>query len=176
MESQTSPTPPAAPVIVPPPTGLSPEEEKAARRTQIIIIVAAVVFVLFIIGAIVLMASFPAATVVARDIAIVFVAATTFFIGVAMIVLIIEIQVLINMLRHEIQPLLHSVNDTASTVRGTTEFVSQNLVSPIIKAAGFAAGVRQVTGDLISVVRGVRPRAKPVQPVQQGGKDGKAGE
>ena len=132
-------------------------EEKAAKRTQIIIIAVVIVFVALLVTAIVLMAKFPAATVVVRDIAIVFVAVTTFLMGLAMILLIFQIQVLIQVLRDEIQPLLRSVNDTASTVRGTTAFVSHNVVSPIIKVAGFTAGARQVFSDALAVVKAARP-------------------
>jgi hypothetical protein len=132
-------------------------EEKAAKQTQIIIIAVAVIFVALLVTAIVLMARFPAATVVVRDIAIVFVAVTTFLMGLAMILLIFQIQVLIQVLRDEIQPLLRSVNDTASTVRGTTAFVSHNVVSPIIKWAGFTAGMRQVISDALAVIKAARP-------------------
>lgn len=139
------------------PGALTPEE-KAAKRTQTLIIAGAIVFLVALVVAIVLMASYPAATQVVRDIAIVFVAVETFLIGLAMIILLFQIQVLIQVLRDEIQPLLRSVNDTASTVRGTTEFVSHNMVSPIIKAAGLAAGVRRVLGDVISIAKVTRPR------------------
>lgn len=138
-------------------TYVSPEEE-AAKKTQTIIIVGAVVFLLLLVGAIVLMASFPEATEVIRDIAIVFVAVTTFLIGIAMILLIFQIQVLIQVLRDEIQPLLRTVNDTASTVRGTTSFVSHSVVSPLIKAAGFTAGVGRVVRDVFGLAKAARPR------------------
>jgi hypothetical protein len=132
-------------------------EEKAAKRTQILMIAGVVIFVALLVLVIVLMAKYPAATVVVRDIAIVFVAVTTFLMGLAMILLIFQIQVLIQVLRDEIQPLLRSVNDTASTVRGTTAFVSHNVVSPIIKLAGFTAGMRQVLSDALTVIKAARP-------------------
>jgi hypothetical protein len=128
-------------------------EERAAKRTQFIIIAAAIGFLLILVVAIVLMAANPGATEVIRDIAIVFVAVETFLIGLAMILLIFQIQVLIQVLRDEIQPLLRSVNDTASTVRGTTEFVSHSMVTPIIKASGFLAGMRRVLSDAVAVSR-----------------------
>lgn len=145
----------------------TPESEAVARRTQILIIAGAVLFLAILITAIILMANHPTATEVIRDIAIVFVAVETFLIGMALIVLILQIQALIKVLREETQPLLRSVNDTASTVRGTTEFVSENLVSPIIKVAGFTSAVRQVTQNLTGVVKAARPRSKPTQ-VQKG--------
>jgi hypothetical protein len=133
-------------------------EERAAKRTQTIIIAAAVGFLILLVVAVVLMASFPGATEVIRDIAIVFVAAVTFLIGLVMILLVFQIQVLIQVLRDEVQPLLRSVNDTASTVRGTTEFVSHNMVSPIIKASGFMAGMRRVVSDAVAVSRAATHR------------------
>jgi hypothetical protein len=139
------------------PEGLSPEE-RAAKKTQTMIIVGAVVFLLLLVGAVVLMASFPSATEVIRDIAIVFVAVTTFLIGLAMLLLIFQIQVLIQVLRDEIQPLLRSVNETASTVRGTTSFVIHSVVSPLIKAAGFTAGVGRVVRDVFGLAKAARPR------------------
>ncbi len=142
--------------------------EKAAKRTQLIIIVAGIVFLLLLIAAVTLMASFPSATTVIRDIAIVFVAVETFVIGLAAILLIFQVQMLIQVLRDEVQPLLRSVNDTASTVRGTTEFVSHNMVSPFIRLAGFAAAAQRVSGDLLAVVKNTRPHSRPKQ---TGGKE-----
>jgi hypothetical protein len=146
-------------------------EEKAAKRTQLYIIAGAVGFLVLLVAVIVLLASNPEATTVVRDIALVFVAVETFLIGLAMILLIFQIQVLIQVLRDEIQPLLRSVNDTASTVRGTTEFVSHNVVSPVIKAAGFASGVRRVFRDVVGVVKATKPRTTvQVGPKEEGGK------
>ncbi|MGC9521779.1 MAG: hypothetical protein ACP5HG_07850 [Anaerolineae bacterium] len=153
-------------------------EERAAKRTQLMIIGGAVIFLLILVVAIVLMARFPSATEIVRDIAIVFVAVETFLIGLAMLLLIFQIQVLIQVLRDEIQPLLRSVNDTVSTVRGTTAFVSHNMVSPIIKASGFIAGVRRVVSDALGVAKATRPRtgARVNIDLEGGSGDGKAGQ
>ena len=180
MESETTQasevTPPEEPTQAVS-TPLTPEE-RAAKRTQKYIIGGVVGFLVLLVAAIVLMASFPAATVVVRDIAIVFVAVATFLIGLAMILLIFQLQVLIQVLRDEIQPLLRSVNDTVSTVRGTTEFVSHNMVSPIIKASGFTAGFWQVVRDVVGVAKSARPREATRVPtsVDGGDKDVQAGE
>lgn len=145
--------------------------EQVSKRTQIFIIVGAVLFLVILVGAIVLMATNEAATQVIRDIAIVFVAVETFLIGLAILILIFQIQMLIQVLRDEVQPLLHSVNDTVSTVRGTTEFVSHNMVSPVIKAAGFAAGARRVINDVVGVLRGIKPRTQSSKNSTGGNKD-----
>ncbi len=73
--------------------------------------------------------------------------------------------------------LLHAVNDTASTVRGTTEFMSHTVVSPIIKFAGFTSAVGQVLGNVRGVVKATRRRdAKRVDTGSKGGNsNGQAG-
>ena len=145
---------------------VAPAAEQVSKRTQIMIIGGALLFLVLLVAAIVLMAMNEEATQVIRDIAIVFVAVETFLIGLAMLLLIFQIQMLIQVLRDEVQPLLRSVNDTASTVRGTTAFVSQNVVSPFIKAAGFTAAVQRVTSDLIRIVGVARPRPNsPQKPI-----------
>ena len=66
-------------------------------------------------------------------------------IGGLLIFLIIQLQRLIRMLREEIKPVIDSTNETVSTVRGTTTFVSEHLVTPIIDVTSFMAGIRRVS-------------------------------
>ncbi len=139
---------------------LTVEESPSDQRLQWMIIGGTLLFLILLILAIVLMASNPEATEVIRDIAIVFVAVETFLIGLAIILLVLQVQALIKVLREEIKPLLESVNETASTVRGTTKFVSHNVVSPVIRMAGFTAAARRVASDVAGVVKGIRPRRK----------------
>ncbi len=143
-------------------------DEASARRIQFLIIGISILVLAVLVTAIVLMANNPTVTQIIRDIAIVFVAVESFLIGLALIVLIFEVQALIKVLREETQPLLRSVNDTASTVRGTTAFVSENLVSPLIKVAGFTSGVKQVISNVTGIAKAARPHSKPIQD-QKGG-------
>ncbi len=87
-----------------------------------------------------------------RDAAIIFVAFETLVIGLLLIILMLQIQALIVLLRDEIKPMLEAVNETVATVRGTTQFVSHNVVSPVIKWSGYLAGLRRIIrgiGELI---------------------------
>ncbi len=52
-------------------------------------------------------------------------------------------------IRDHVVPALEKVNDTAKTVRGTTTFVSESVVAPIIKVAGAAAGTRAMIQTLM---------------------------
>jgi hypothetical protein len=52
-------------------------------------------------------------------------------------------------IRDHVVPALEKVDDTAKTVRGTAVFVSESVVSPIIKVAGAAAGARAMVQTLM---------------------------
>ncbi len=80
----------------------------------------------------------------ARDVAIIILAVESIVIGALLVVLIIQIQALVRLLQDEIQPILDSVNETASTVRGTTTFVSDTVVSPVMRVAGLVSALRRV--------------------------------
>lgn len=80
----------------------------------------------------------------ARDISIIVLAVVSIVVGVLLIFLIVQLQRLIKMLGKEVKPVIDSTNETVSTVRGTTTFLSEHLVSPIIEVAGYAAGVKRV--------------------------------
>jgi hypothetical protein len=78
-----------------------------------------------------------------RDLAIILLAVESLVIGVVLIILVWEIRNLAKLLREEIKPILDSADETARTVRGTTVFVSDTLVNPMVRASSFAAGVVQ---------------------------------
>jgi len=80
----------------------------------------------------------------ARDISIIILAIVSIVVGVLLIFLIIQLQRLTKMLGEEVKPVIDSTNETVSTVRGTTVFLSEYLVSPIIEVAGYAAGVKRM--------------------------------
>jgi amino acid permease len=71
-------------------------------------------------------------------------------IGAALVVLIIQLASLINLLQNEVKPILKSTNETVNTLRGTTEFLSENLVEPVIKLNSYLAGLKKLF-DLFGV-------------------------
>jgi hypothetical protein len=62
-------------------------------------------------------------------------------IGGALIVLIVQLATLINLLQNEIRPILNATSDTVNTLRGTAEFLGENVVEPVIKLNGYLAGL-----------------------------------
>ncbi len=145
----------------------SPAERQAHRW----LIGAAVIVALLLIGLIALMvylsiSAYQAATAGAapspgsvvvgllRDAAIIFVAFETLIIGLLLIVLMLQLQSLIVLLRDEIKPMLKAANETVTTVRGTTEFVSHNVVSPVMKWSSSIAGARRILKEITHLRRG----------------------
>ncbi|MBI3361131.1 MAG: hypothetical protein HY023_08475 [Chloroflexi bacterium] len=129
-------TPPAAP---PSETGLTPRQ----RLYVIIAAIAGLGILAFVIVAIIYMVNNPAQTVTIRDIFIIVMSVESLVIGVALIVLIVQLAQLTNLLRHEIKPILDSTNETVNTVRGTTIFLSENLVEPVVKLNSYVAALER---------------------------------
>jgi hypothetical protein len=144
------------------------EAELRARRT---LVAGLVMFALVLVALIVLLVLLsinayratmtgagpdPGAVVVSllRDAAIIMVAFETLIIGALLVVLTLQVQALVRLLRDEIQPMLAALNDTVATVRGTTQFVSHNVVEPTIRAASFLAGLRRVLREAVDLGRG----------------------
>jgi hypothetical protein len=116
---------------------LSPEELRKQRLTIAGIVVACVIVLGLLITGFIFLIN-PALTsyeTVARlrDIAIILMAIESLFIGLALIILIIQIARLTNLIETEVKPILDSTNETVSNLRGTTKFLSDNLVEPVIK-------------------------------------------
>jgi glucan phosphoethanolaminetransferase (alkaline phosphatase superfamily) len=79
-----------------------------------------------------------------RDVFIVFLALQSLLIGLAMIILMVQLARLINLLQNEIRPIIDSTNETVSNLRGTTTFLSDNLVEPVIRLNEYLAGLNEL--------------------------------
>jgi hypothetical protein len=78
-----------------------------------------------------------------RDLSIIILALESLVVGVLLSILIVQVTRLIRMLRDEVMPILYSTQETLGTVRGTTTFVSDRVVQPVVKLSSYSAGVRQ---------------------------------
>jgi hypothetical protein len=68
-------------------------------------------------------------------------------------VLVIQLASLINLLQNEVRPILHATSETVNTLRGTAEFLGENVVEPVIKLNGYLAGLKRMLELL-----GVKPK------------------
>jgi predicted tellurium resistance membrane protein TerC len=152
MATQTPVIPAAPPSSAPPSTPATPEASSLSEnQKRALLIGGAVALVVVIVGGIALaiwLVGQPAVAAAWRDVFIIFMALEFMVIGVALVVLIFQLAVLTNMLQHEIKPILDSANETINTVRGTTTFLSENLVEPVVKLNSYMAAIAQVVDSL----------------------------
>jgi len=135
------------------PEGPTPEEQKKQKAA----IIGAVIGLLVILGALIAFAVFlltgsGATTAKIRDVFIIFMALESLVIGLVLIVLVVQLARLTNLLQNEIKPILDSTNETVSTLRGTTQFLSDNLTEPVIKINEYFAGLQ----SFLKIVRPAR--------------------
>ncbi|NDJ75709.1 MAG: hypothetical protein GYB65_05580 [Chloroflexi bacterium] len=91
-----------------------------------------------------------------RDLFIILLAVEGMLIGVALIVLILQLAALVNLLQNEITPIVDNLNQASSTVRGTAEFMSQNVVEPVVKIGAVMAATGGIVRELLGVRRAIK--------------------
>lgn len=127
--------------------GISPEE-RSQRRKLILTISIVVILIVGILGTglfFLLSPGTDASTVSRiRDVFIIVMALESLLIGAVLIILVLQLAQLTNLIQHEIKPILDSTNETISTLRGTTEFLSNNLAEPVIKINEYAAALQRL--------------------------------
>lgn len=114
------------------------------KTLYIVITVAVILLALLIIGAVFLMRADIATTSRVRDIFIIFMALESMVIGVALVILIVQLATLINLLQNEVKPILDATTETANTLRGTATFISNNLSEPVIKLNEYMAALKKM--------------------------------
>lgn len=144
----------------PPPPQLTSEQlaelrEQERRQKQILtgIIVGIVLLVALLGVAIYFLLQPETPTDKIRDVFIIVVALETLVIGVALIVLVVQLASLINLLQNEVRPILSATSETVNSLRGTAEFLGENVVEPVIKLNGYLAGLKRMLELL-----GIKPK------------------
>jgi Na+/H+ antiporter NhaC len=134
--------------IVPSPqfeeTTTTKEAERRSRNIVTILIIAVVVVLALLGVAIFFLLQPTTPTDRIRDVFIIIVALESLVIGVALIILIVQLASLINLLQNEVRPILTATNETVNHLRGTAEFLGENMVEPVIKLNGYLAGMNRV--------------------------------
>lgn len=95
-----------------------------------------------------------------RDLFIILLAMEGIIMGMALIVLVIQLAALLNILQNEVQPIVDNANETVTTVRGTAQFMSENLVEPVIKTSAFVAGVGGLLREMLGIRRTLKQAGK----------------
>ena len=134
------------------PAALTVEEKQARRRLVYISLGALVLVAALIAAAVFLLQQSTDTTGKVRDVFIIFMALESLVMGAALVILIIQLSILINLLQNEIKPILYSTNETVNTLRGTAVFLSDNLAEPIMKLNEYLAGFKKLV-DLFRMGR-----------------------
>ncbi|MEM7111779.1 MAG: hypothetical protein AAF614_05055 [Chloroflexota bacterium] len=127
-------------------TPIAPPKQKKAIPTLYVVLGVVALLILvggFIAGILFLASSYGTQIEAIRDIVIIVLALESCIFGIAFILLLIMVIRLVNMIEFEIKPILQKTNETVGTIRGTTNFVSQNVVQPVTKASSYVAGMRR---------------------------------
>ena len=139
------------PTEQPTPPPLTPEqladirEQERKQKQMMYGIVAVIVLLVALLGVAIYFLLQPnTPTDKIRDVFIIVVALETLVIGVALVVLIVQLASLINLLQNEVRPILHATSETVNTLRGTAEFLGENVVEPVIKLNGYLAGLKRM--------------------------------
>jgi hypothetical protein len=100
-----------------------------------------------------------------RDIAIIIVAVQSVVIGLLLAVLIWQIWRLVKIIQTELKPIIDDTQVTVNTVRGTTQFVSHNVVEPVIQTNTRVTKWRTTTQALMRDLGFGKRTARPAPPV-----------
>jgi hypothetical protein len=114
------------------------------EKSRVWVIASVLLLLLVITGvvfAVISMVNNPDQTETIRDIVIIFMAVESLLIGLVLIILMIQLARLTTMLQNEVKPILDSTSETLNTLRGTTNFLSDKLVNPVVKANSSIAAI-----------------------------------
>jgi ABC-type dipeptide/oligopeptide/nickel transport system permease component len=132
------------------------DKEKTTRSQKTTIIIIALIAFIFLVGTavgiILLARSDTQITWQVRDIFIIILAMESFLIGAALIILVIQLALLSNLIHNEIKPILSTTKETIRTVKGTSQFISDKAVKPIVSIGGILAGGRKLF-EIIGFIR-----------------------
>lgn len=93
---------------------------------------------------------------VIRDLFIILLVLEGILIGIALIVMILQLAALLNVLQNEIKPIIESSQQAVDTVRGTANFVSKHVTRPVIRAKSFVTGSGVFVREIFGIRRAVR--------------------
>ena len=102
------------------------------------------VIMLLLVAGLVLFGMFllrnPDLTRTLRDLVIIVLALEMLVMGIAIIVVTVQLARLLHLIRHEIKPILEQASDTIVALRSIARLVSDNVAAPVVKLGGTLAG------------------------------------
>jgi hypothetical protein len=152
------PVQPGGEPVLDAPISTKPLVSKRARRTTTIVsaIVLLVVLAVLIGLGYLMYRSYDTATGVAptirlRDISIIVLAVESLVVMILLTIIVVLLVVMVIVVYDRLIPILEQINraineaaDTVQNVRGTTTFIGEKVVNPVIEASSYASGVRRI--------------------------------
>ncbi|MEX1248468.1 MAG: hypothetical protein WEA61_08290 [Anaerolineales bacterium] len=123
--------------------GFDSKPPKSSRGLTVGLVMFGLLILIGLGAAIVYLLQPGAATESLRDIFIILMALEFFIVGIALVLLLVQLARLINLLNNELRPILDSASEAANTMRGTSRFLSGKLVEPVVKISAGVAGFRR---------------------------------
>ena len=128
----------------PPEPAVDPEIARRQKMIVTALIVGGIIFIVLIILIVILLLQPGVPTEAIKNVFIIFLAVEMLIVGIAVVVLAVQVATLVNLLQNEVRPMLNSTNETINNLRGTTEFLSENLVEPVIQLNGYLASLKRM--------------------------------
>ena len=139
------------------PTETNPEVEEQTKngmKSKVIwaVLAGLIILAALITGIVFLAKSDTITTSHIRDIFIIVLALESLIIGGALVILVVQLALLINLLQNEIKPILETTRRTVNTLKGTTAFLSEHAVKPVINLGSLAAGMKRLV-EIIGIIK-----------------------
>jgi hypothetical protein len=84
-------------------------------------------------------------------------------------VFILQIIHLVSTIRHETAPILETTQETVTQVKGTVEFVGQQVAKPIITVSAWGAAISSIIGDLGGIRRAFKKEKSTMEHIEKEG-------
>jgi len=130
----------------------TPPTSGSGKKLWLVIVIAVLLLGGFIAGIILLVRGGAEQAGLIRDIFIIVMALEFLVIGIALVILIVQVAILTNLLQNEVKPILTSTQDTVNTLKGTVRFLSNNVSEPVIKLNEYLAGLKKLL-DILKLTK-----------------------
>jgi uncharacterized protein YoxC len=105
---------------------------------------------------------------IVRDLVLILLAVQAMLLGIALIVLVLQLAAVVNLLQNEIDPVIRNLQDTSQTVKGTSQFLSENLTAPVIESKAWVAALRTLLQEIAGIRQAVQPvPEEPTHPAEE---------
>ncbi len=136
---------------------MTPQQKRAVVITLLVLVLVVTVISLALYY---LLTANPDKTEQIRDVFIIILAVQSLMMGLVVVILILQLARLINLIQNEIRPILNSTSETVNNLRGTTLFLSENMVEPVIKMNEYMAGFTQFFATIGLIRRSSKKKNK----------------